>query len=116
MSEIKQGVNMNMAIPIDTDLDLVDRIVFITVQDVLHRQMWIYPSANATRVPDTNTVNLVWTWEDTFRYDPEKLIYMDTKIFLKNSTENPPTQKTFFRMDSTLFTEEEIRDMEEAND
>lgn len=112
MKGIKQGVNYLMPINVGVELELVDKIVFVCEQGEV-RKMWTYPSETATRIEGTNVINLEWSWEDTFDFRADASITLDSKVFLASSKYNPPTTKVSFTMDSTLFTESEIGDMDD---
>lgn len=112
MKGLKQGINYLMAVNVGVDLDLVEKIVFICEQGST-RKTWTYPSDTATRVEDTNIINIEWAWEDTFDFRANSSVTLDSKVFLTASKFNPPTEKVSFIMDSTVFTEAEIGDMDD---
>lgn len=107
MKKLKQGINAQMRVNVGIDLDQVETIVFVCEQGHA-RKMWTYPSNTAVRVEDSNVISLEWSWADTFEFEANANVMLDSKIFLTSSKYNPPTEKVSFRMDSTLFTEAEI--------
>lgn len=110
MKGIKQGINLLMAIEVDTDLNEVDKIYF-TFEQGTTSKTWVYPSDRAVRDGDTNIVNLKWDWTETYDFSTESYISMDSYIFVKGSDINPPTEKQSFMMATTLFTREQIEEM-----
>lgn len=104
---MKQGTNFMLDVNIDYNLDEVKHIDFVFQQDKV-RKIWQYPSAVATRDPQTDTIHLLWTYDDTFAFNAGKVLEMDTLIQLRNSKQNPQTEIVRFVMSPTLFTRDEI--------
>lgn len=116
---MKQGTNFVLPINIDYDLTSVKSIDFIFKQpkkapasfspkDILKgvQKVFTYPSDEATlSTTEKNTINLHWVAKDTYKFNPEEFIYLDTKISLLKSNENPETEIVKFKMLPTLFEE-----------
>ena len=114
---LKQGINMLMPVEFeDLDLDTVESITFVLKQ---WDTIWeiTYPSEIASRRSDsTNIVDIVWLESDTWRFKKEQDIYMDTKITLLDSWQNPKTPIVAFRMDKTLFPAPSANNNTESGD
>lgn len=63
-----------------------------------------YPGGNAFHIAD-NMVGVVWTKEDTEKFESGKPFYMDTRITLSNSAYQPETPIIKLIMNPTLFEE-----------
>lgn len=119
---MKQGTNFILPVQIEYDLEQVKSIDFIfkqsalknkneySIRDVLKgvEKTFTYPSETATlSETEENVINLYWTTKDTYIFMPEgEPIYMDTRITLNNSTENPETEIVKIQMLPTLFKPE----------
>lgn len=104
---MKQGVKNLMPIEIGINLDMVERIRFKFVQRLKSRIV-DYPSDEATRLPGTDTINVVWTPEQTFEYNADFEMLLDTQIELTDSEYSPSTEIVKFKMRETLFTPNEV--------
>lgn len=118
---MKQGTNFILPVSIDYDLSLVSSVEFIFKQPAKApasfspkkildgvKKTFTYPSDTAVlSTTETNTINLYWSIKDTYRFNPEEIIYLDTRLILKNSTENPETEIIKIKMLPTLFREDE---------
>lgn len=100
---MKRGINSIMPVDFDIDLDSVERIEFIFSQNSAVKE-FTYPSATAYRTEGENTVNLVWTQDDTFAFKAAKFA-MDTRITLTGSDQQPETPIVIMEMLPTLFRE-----------
>ena len=100
----KQGTNFIMPVRFNIALSDVESIDFIMRQD---DAVWefSYPSEVAALRADSeeNIVDVIWTEEKTWLFDRYQRIYMDTKIHLKDSWQNPQTNIVEFRLSKTLF-------------
>ena len=115
---VKQGTTHSLAVSFSGDcddfsLDNVERIEFVFKQQrskdapALKTAVWdASDPAGALRIPETNTVAVLFSEEETYRFKPGKPFYMDTKIFVENSDENPATSIVEVVMNDTLFAEE----------
>ena len=117
---MKQGTNFILPVSIDYDLTLVSSIDFVFKQPTKApasfspkkildgvQKTFTYPSDTATlSTTEDNTVNLHWAVKDTYKFNPEEIIYLDTKLTLKNSIENPETEIVKIKMLPTLFKED----------
>lgn len=118
---MKQGTNFILPVSIDYDLTLVSSIDFVFKQPTKApasfspkkildgvQKTFTYPSDTATlSTTEDNTINLHWAVKDTYKFNPEEIIYLDTRLTLKNSTENPETEIVKIKMLPTLFKEDE---------
>ena len=108
---MKQGTNFILPVNIEYDLELIEKIEFIFKQskpgDSLKNSKTIkkfeYPSDVAVAIGEDNTINLYWNIDDTYLFDVNNLILMDTRIYLKDSEQNPETTTIKIRMNPTLF-------------
>lgn len=114
---MKQGTNFVLPVLIEYDLSLVESIDFIFKQPIKAptsfspkkvlegvQKTFTYPSDTATlSTTEENTINLHWSAKDTYKFDPEEIIYLDTKLFVKGSEENPETEIIKIKMLPTLF-------------
>lgn len=110
---LKQGINMLMPVEFEgLDLDTVESIDFVLKQwDT--EWSFSYPSDIATRRNDTESIiEIKWLEADTWKFKKNQDIYMDTKVHLIGSWQNPKTPIVKFRMDKTLFHQ----DTEESGD
>lgn len=122
---MKQGTNFLLPITIEYDLTKIEKVEFIFKQlptpnpsyiaqpkDIpLEEEIsleFIYPSDTAT-LSDTekDVINLHWNEDDTFKFIPDKYIYMDTRITLTESDQNPETKIIKLKMSPTLFKKDE---------
>lgn len=103
---MKKGINFTMTIDFGIDLGLVKKINLKFMQKDTFIKM-TYPSTNVVRVPDTNKINVNWTYNDTFKFK-SGYVELDTKIFLNEVSQNPQTPIVKFYLKPTLFTKEEM--------
>lgn len=59
------------------------------------------------RTDPSDIIDIPWTRAETYRFPSGKDLYMDTRITLADSSENPVTRILSLRMDESLFSEEE---------
>lgn len=117
---MKQGTNFILPITFDFDLNLVESIDFVFRQsrnpkgqfsgagilDGIHKE-FTYPSDVALlSTTESNTIDLYWADVDTYKFNPEEYIYLDSKIHLKDSNVNPETEIIKIKMSPTLFKKE----------
>lgn len=53
-----------------------------------------------------NVIYVPWTVEETYQFAPDASLYMDTRITLRDSEFQPPTNIVQLTMSLTLFEEE----------
>lgn len=102
---MKQGNNFSLPVQIGMDLDLVERIEFVFRQRDVTKS-FRYPSDEAYICPelsDRNVIDIVWNEEDTWMFDTRKPMYLDTRIYLIDSDENPETLPVELTMHNTCF-------------
>ena len=123
---LERIINFCMDIDFDgIDLDEVKSMEFLFVQEpgcVIAQKKtqpvtlaFSYPSDTAIRMTgvdeetgeeiETNSVELIWTAEQTYMFKSGAAISMDTRIHMKDLTTNPETPVLRFVMDPTLFKE-----------
>lgn len=117
-TSIKQGTNALLHVRFrGLNLDDVDHIDFI-IQQCHGGVTWefSYPSETASRVSGTDdVVGIVWRESDTWKFDRTHQVNMDTKIYYKDSWQNPSTPIISFRLDKTLF-EPDVEPEVDVND
>lgn len=62
-------------------------------------------SGDAIRRIGESIIDVPWTPEDTYKFPENELVYMDTRITMSNSFDNPMTPISSFPMCNTLFEE-----------
>ena len=105
---MKQGIKFKLPIQIGINLDKVEQIEFIFKQGKTTKE-FIYPSEVAIRRPNDNIVDLSWDSEDTYMFKPTYMD-MDTRIYLKDTDEQPETQIVNLKLNPTLFEKEHSHD------
>ena len=101
---MKQGLTFVLQVNFKMDLDAVEAIEFIFVQG----QQFVafhYPSSSASRIEGTNSVALVWTPEDTYKFRARETLEMDTRVHLTGVMTNPETPIIKMKFGRTLFKE-----------
>ena len=116
-NRVKQGTAHRLAVTFsgnsdDFSLDTIERIEFIFKQQrskdapAIKTVVWdAGGSGGALRIPGTNTVSVPFSEEDTYKFKSGKPFYMDTKIYIEGSGDNPPTNVVPLTMNDTLFAE-----------
>lgn len=103
---MKQGNNCLLPVKITgVDPELVESIEFKFVQGETVRKV-AYPSNEAERTG--NTIQIVWTPEQTFAFDPNAEIQLDARVKLNGSDYMPDVQIGRIYMMPTLFTRQEV--------
>lgn len=89
---MKQGLRFTMAVEFDIDLDTVKKIEFLFKQKGNSSDTALktatYPE-DATRKGTENIILIPWSQEETYRFSSGKSFYLDTRITL-NDTDNQP--------------------------
>lgn len=104
---MKKGVMNLMPIEIGMSVDSIESIKFKMKQNGNSRIVE-YPSSECFRVEGADIVNIVWSAEQTFMFDADFDIELDAIIKISNSAYSPTTKIVRFRMEDSLFTEEEL--------
>lgn len=110
---MKQGLKLLLPVYFaGVDLDDVDRIEFrfsqtrsrggTITKDALYSSDG---TGDCSRMNDK--IYVPWTVEETYEFAPDASLYMDTRITLRESEYQPPTNIVQLTMNLTLFEEEE---------
>ena len=114
---VKQGTTHRLDVSFSGDsdefsLDDIERIEFVFKQQrskdapAIKTVVWdAGGSGDALRIPGTNTVSVPFSEADTYKFKSGKPFYMDTKISIEGSGDNPPTNVVQLTMNDTLFAE-----------
>ena len=103
---MKQGNNSLLPIKVSgIDPELVESIEFKFVQGETVRKV-AYPSNEAERTG--NTIQIVWTPEQTYAFDAKQEIMLDARIKLNGSDYMPDVHVSRLHMLGTLFTRQEV--------
>lgn len=109
-AKFKAGTNFPLAVTFEDErFSDITTIEFIFKQtrrgEAIKTALWSRngESRDAALAPDTTTVNVYFTQEDTFRFVQDSDFYMDTRIYYADTSENPYTPILKLRMDPTLF-------------
>lgn len=98
---------------ITNNFDLIDSIEFIFTRtengETVKSALWSRngESRDAALVPDTQTVNVLFTTEDSYLFKQGDMFFIDTRIHYTGSQLNPYTPIKRLRMERTLFKEGE---------
>ena len=111
---MKQGIHITMPVEFTgLDFEHVSQIDFIFKQEkepgapTLKEAIYAADgSGDCTRVE--NIIYIPWTEAETYNFLPNSKAYMDCKVSLDNSMDNPITPIVSFIMNETLF--EEVND------
>lgn len=105
---MKQGLRFHMPIEFDIDLDGVEKIEFIFKKEKDQKanaiKTAVYPD-NATRKGTENIILIPWSQEETYRFSSGKSFYLDTRITLNDTDNQPETNIVGMIMNPTLFGE-----------
>ena len=100
---MKRGLNFHLPVSIDIDLQDVDKIEFIFSKfigaEILKKE--IYPNGNVKLQELDRTFLIPFSSEETYNFQGQ--FYMDTRITLKSTTDQPQTEIITLNMDNTLF-------------
>lgn len=105
---MKQGTNFHLTVTMGINLDLVEKITFLFKQQSGAKLTFTYPSDIASRIDDTNQIKLQWTREETYSFNANEYVMMDSLIELIDSSDNPQTEVVKFSINPTLFEEGDI--------
>lgn len=86
------------------DISAVSKIEFAFSQEVWEKPLKTaeYPNKDAIHIAD-NLFGIVWTAEDTKKFEAGKEFYCDTRISLKGTSYQPETPILKLKMNPTLF-------------
>lgn len=104
---MKQGLQLTMAVEFDVDLDTVEQIEFIfrPKSQGAAQKTALYPG-DVRRKNDVEDVVLIpWSRAETYQFPAGQAFYMDTRITLKDTTDQPETNIVMLAMEPTLFEE-----------
>ena len=113
---IKQGTNMAMPVQFSgLSLDDVSSIDFYFKQGSTTWEI-SYPSDYASRRDgEDDIVDIIWKESDTWRFEKQHDILMDTRVTLMDSWQNPYTPIVTFRIGRTLFPQTEETDGDDSD-
>lgn len=105
---MKQGLRFTMAVEFDIDLDTVKKIEFLFKQKGNSSDTALktatYPG-DAKRKGTENIILIPWSQEETYRFSSGKSFYLDTRITLNDTDNQPETNIVELAMNPTLFSE-----------
>ena len=109
-NSIKQGTTFHLSVEFtggtDFSLDDVSKIEFVfkirRSKDAEAIKTAEYPT-NCQRVGETNIILVPFTEEETYNFPEGQAFYMDTRIYMTESTDNLPTNIVELIMGDTLF-------------
>ena len=111
MSNIKLGINIHLPVTINgIENDAVQEIAFLFKQrrdpnaEALKCAAYKADGSGDVRFSD-GVYYVPFSREDTYRSKPQTPFYLDTRITLKGTTDNPLTPITQLVMDTSLFGE-----------
>ncbi len=97
-----------MPIEFDIDLDGVEKIEFIFKKEKDQKanaiKTAVYPD-NATRKGTENIILIPWTQAETYLFQAGKSLYLDTRITMRDTDDQPETNIVQLEMSTTLFEE-----------
>ena len=109
---MKQLTHFTMPVAIGYDLDNVRRVEFLFKQyqtseaPALKSCVWESDgSGDGVREEGRDVIDLTWTPEETALFQPDEWFYMDTRLSLVKSLDNPETSVVALKMTPTLFKE-----------
>lgn len=109
---MKQGTQFALPVEIGMSLDEVSRIEFVFKQKsckgfpAIKTNVW---PDDCTRQAGQNIILIPWTREETYRFLGGETLYMDTRITLRDSTDQPQTEILALKMSPTLFQEVDVQ-------
>ena len=115
MADIKQGLRLLLPVLFEgVDLEDVEQIEFVFTQNraqqsTILKEALFKADGSGTEglFRDGNTVFVPWEPNETFSFRPDWDFYMDTRITMKDTPLQPPTNIVKIPMDLTLFEKEE---------
>ncbi len=105
---MKQGTQFALPVEIGMSLDEVSRIEFVFKQKsckgctAIKTNTW---PDDCTRQEGQNIILIPWTRAETYKFLGGEALYMDTRITLRDSTDQPQTEILALKMSPTLFQE-----------
>ena len=105
---MEQGTQFVLPVEIGLDLDDVSRIEFVFKQKSFRSfptiKSNVWPD-DCTRQEGQNIILIPWTRKETYRFLGGETLYMDTRITLRDSTDQPQPEILALKMSPTLFQE-----------
>ena len=115
---VKQGTTLKLPVKFTgIDLDKVSSIEFIFTQHdfigapVLKEALWVKDDENETAFRSTtmqNAILIPWTSGDTYAFEQKRNFFLDTKIHISGTEDNPATPIIALKMTPTLFEEGQV--------
>jgi len=114
---MKQGTTNTLPVEFDIDLNTVSRIEFLFKQKnftsaaPVKTALWINDNENDTAhrgSADKNIILIPFSDDETYSFAPNTFFYLDTRITLKESPDNPATNICEILMSPTLFDENQV--------
>ena len=110
LAAIKTLKDAVIALPVEIgmSLDEVSRIEFVFKQKsckgfpAIKTNVW---PDDCTRQEGQNIILIPWTRAETYKFMGGETLYMDTRITLRDSTDQPQTEILALKMSPTLFQE-----------
>lgn len=109
---MKQGLNFGLKVTFeDLNFRNVEKIEFAFSQyiigpEVVKKAEWNSDgNNNDAEKTGENEIVVFWKAEETYKFLPGKEFYMDVRIWIKDSKDNPSTEIVALTMDRTLFME-----------
>ena len=109
---MKQGITHHMAVRFDgVRLDEVSRIEFVFTQtkrgSPLKTSLWTAGEETGDAIRHGEQLLVPWSREETYLFQEEAAFYLDTRITMAETGDNPETPIVPLRMNPTLFEKEE---------
>lgn len=110
---MKRGITIHLPVEIEFDLAKIDYIEFIFKQSrneaskALKTSYWSSSEDSDVLVKD-GIFYVPWEREETYKFIPNAMFYMDTRITLKEGLDNPETEIVGLKMNDTLFAHGEV--------
>lgn len=106
---MKPGISIHTKVRFSISLNAVSKIEFIFKNEprpnapVLKYEVWTADGSEGSckRAPGLNVILVPWDKDETYNFKHE--FFMDTRITLANSGENPETKMMLLKMEPTLF-------------
>ena len=105
---MKQGTQFVLPVEIGMSLDEISRIEFVFKQKnyngfpAIKSNVW---PDDCTRQEGQNIILIPWTRAETYKFMGGETLYMDTRITLRDSADQPQTEILALKMSPTLFQE-----------
>lgn len=97
---MKQGTKFTLPVQFGIPIDTIESCEFLFTQGETEL-LFMHPSDRSVLLEDA--IGLIWTPSETFMFNTDKAIKMDTRLRLKGSDMNPQTNIVTLTMSPTLF-------------